>query len=112
MGSQAAADGGCEEDVVQRMNEGYKALGALRSVLRKMGFWINANKCLYEGVIVPTALFGAAAWGMRNVERMEVNVLGVKCLRSLVGVSRMDRDRNEEVCRTAGIESEWEIGVG
>ena len=27
-----------------------------------------------------------------------------KCLRSLVGVSRMDRVRNEEVCRRAGIE--------
>ena len=30
----------------------------------------------------------------------------MKCLRSLVGVSRMDRVRNEEVRRRAGIESE------
>ena len=29
-----------------------------------------------------------------------------KCLRSLVGVSRMDRVRNEEVRRRAGIERE------
>ena len=33
LGSQVAADGGCERDVVQRMNEGYRALGALKSVL-------------------------------------------------------------------------------
>ena len=26
------------------------------------------KKGLYEGVIVPTALYGAEAWGMRNVE--------------------------------------------
>ena len=38
--------------------------------------------------------------------RDEVNVLEMKCLRSLVGVSRMDRVRNEEVCRRAGIERE------
>ena len=25
LGSQVAADGGCERDVVQRMNEGYRA---------------------------------------------------------------------------------------
>ena len=27
----------------------------------------------------------------------------MKCLRSLVGVSRLERVRNEEVCRRAGI---------
>ena len=43
---------------------------------------------------------------MRSAERMKVNVLEMKCLRSLVGVSRMDRVRNEEVRRRAGIERE------
>ena len=52
------------------------------------------------------ALYGAEAWGMRSAERRKVNVLEMKCLRSLVGVSRMDRVRNEEVRRRAGIESE------
>ena len=41
---------------------------------------------------------------MRSAERSKVNVLEMKCLRSLVGVSRMDRVRNEEVRRRAGIE--------
>ena len=35
-----------------------------------------------------------------------MNVLEMKCLRSLVGVSRMDRVGNEEVRRRAGIERE------
>ena len=61
---------------------------------------------LYEGVIVPTALYGAEAWGKRSAERRKVNVLEMKCLRSLVGVSRMDRVRNVEVRRRAGIEME------
>ena len=33
LGSQVTADEGCEKDVVQRMNEGYRAWGALKSVL-------------------------------------------------------------------------------
>ena len=33
LGSQVAADGGCERDVVNLMNEGYRAWGALKSVL-------------------------------------------------------------------------------
>ena len=30
LGSQVASDGGCESGVVQRMNEGYRAWGALK----------------------------------------------------------------------------------
>ena len=52
------------------------------------------------------ALYGADAWGMRIAERRNVNVLEMKCLRSLVGVSRMDRVRNEVARRRAGIENE------
>ena len=40
------------------------------------------------------ALYRASAWGMRGAERGKVNVLEMKCLRSLVGVSRMDRVKN------------------
>ena len=40
---------------------------------------------------------------MRSAERRKVNVLETKCLRRLLGVSRMDRVRNE-MCRRAGIE--------
>ena len=43
---------------------------------------------------------------MRTAERRKVNVLEMKCVRSLEGVSRMDRFRNEEVRRRAGIERE------
>ena len=59
------------------------------------------KKCLYEGVIVPTALHGAAAWGMRRAERRKVNVLEMKFLRSFEMVSRIDCVRNEEVRKRA-----------
>ena len=78
------------------MNEGYRAWGALKSVLINRRLGLKAKKCLYEGVIVPTALYGAEALGLKSAERRKVNVLEMKCLRSLVGVSRMDRVRNEE----------------
>ena len=104
--SQVAADGGCEREVVHRMNEGYRAWRALKSVLSNRGLGIKAKKSLYEGVIVSTALYGAEAWGLRSAERRKVNVLEMKCLRSLVRESRMDRVRNKEVRRRAGIEME------
>ena len=39
-------------DVVHRTNEGYRAWGALKSVLSNRGLCMKAKTCLYEGVIV------------------------------------------------------------
>ena len=65
---------------------------------------IKAKKWLYEAVIVLTAFYEAEALGIRCAERGKVNVLQMKYLKSLVGVSRMDRGTNEEVRRRVGIE--------
>ena len=62
---------GCEH----RMNEGYRAWEALKSMLCYRGLGIKAKKCQYEGVIIPNALYGAEAWGMRSAERRKVKVL-------------------------------------
>ena len=45
---------------------------------------------------------------MRNTERRKVNVLEMKCLRSLVEVTRMDRVRNGGGAQ----ESRYRKGVG
>ena len=68
------------------MNEGYRSWGAMKSVLSNRILGIEAMKCLYEGIIVPMTLYGAKARSMRSAERIKVNVLEMKCLRSLVVV--------------------------
>ena len=82
-----AVDGGRERDVLHRMNEGHRAWGAMKSVMSNRGLGIKVKKCRNEGVIVPMVLYRAEAYGMRSAERRKVNVLEIKCLRSLVGVS-------------------------
>ena len=52
---------------------------------------------------MPTALYEAEAWGKRSAERRKVNVLEIMSLRTLVGVSRIDRVTNEEVRGRAGM---------
>ena len=42
------------------------------------------------GVIQRKALYRVEAWVMKSAERKKVNVLEIKCLRSLLGVSRMN----------------------
>ena len=56
------------------MNKGYRAWGALKSVLSNRGLGIMAKQCLYEGVIVPTALYVPEAWGVRRAKSRKRNV--------------------------------------
>ena len=60
LGWQVASDVGCERDLVHRMNERYRAWETLKSVLNNRGVGIKANKCQYEGVIVPMSLYGSS----------------------------------------------------
>ena len=60
---------------------------------------------MIDRVIVRTVV-EEEAWGVRSTERRKANVLEKKYLRSLAGVSKMDRLGNEEVRRRAGIERE------
>ena len=82
-------------DVVYRINEVYRAWRMLKIALNNRGLMINEMKCLYEVVIVLTTLYGADSWGMRNADGIKVNVLEMKYLTSLIGVSRMHRFKNE-----------------
>ena len=50
LGSQVAADGRCERNVVHRMNEGYKTWGVLKSVLSNRGLGIKAKKSPYVAI--------------------------------------------------------------
>ena len=51
VGSQVAADGGCERDVVCRMNERYRVWEVLKGVLNNREFGINAKKYQYNCIV-------------------------------------------------------------
>ena len=106
LGSVIAANGGVEADVCHRVNEGCKMLGALKGVMKNKGLGLNVKKVLYEKVVVPTVMYGSESWGMKVTERQKLNVFEMKCLRSMTGVSRLDRVRNEVVRARTGVRRE------
>ncbi len=43
----------------------------------------SAKRRLYEGVVVPMALYGSETWNMGAAERKRLNVMEMRCLRTM-----------------------------
>ncbi len=99
-------DGGIEGEVKFRMNEVGKVCGGMKSVFKCRSLVMNAKRRLYKGVVVPTVIYGAETWNMREAERRRLNVMEMRRLRSMCEVTRMDRMRNDEVKRRKGVVKE------
>ena len=69
-------------------------MGAVNRVFKGRKVVLNVKKCVYERVIVSTVLYGAETWGLRESERKKMNVFEMRCLSSMIGVTRHDRVRN------------------
>ena len=52
---------------------------------------------------MPIVMYGSESWGMKVKERDKLDVAEMKCLRSMCGVTRMDRVRNEVVRERVGV---------
>ncbi len=97
LGSHVAVNGRVDVEVGNRMKEASKCMGGMKSVLSNRALGINIKRRLYKGIVVPTALYGAEMWNVRQDERKRLDVFELRCLRSMVGVTRMERVRNEDV---------------
>ena len=55
---------------------------------------------------MPTVMYRSESWGMKVTERQKLNVFEMKGLKSMTGVSRLDRVRNEVVRARTGVRRE------
>ena len=78
-----------------------KVLGGMK-VLNCRAMKMNVKRRLYEGAAVPTALYGSETWSMTVAEK-RLNVMEMRCLRSMYEVSCIDQVRNEEMQRRTGV---------
>ena len=103
LGSSISVDGKIEGEVKARVNEVAKVQGGLKEILKSKTLKMDAKRRLYEGIAVPTALYGAETWNMSVKDRRRLNVVEMRCLRNMCGVTRRDRIRNEEIRRRTGV---------
>ena len=102
LGVDLAANGSMEAEVSHRVGEGARVLGAMKNVWKERTISWRAKMGMFEGIVVPTILYGCEAWAIDRVVRRRVDVLEMKCLRNICGVRWFDRVSNVRVREMCG----------
>ncbi len=69
------------------MNEVGKVCGRMKRVFKCRSLGINAKRRLYELVVILAVLYGAEIWNMGAAERRRLNVMEMRCLSNMCGVT-------------------------
>ena len=55
---------------------------AMSRVWRIRSLGINVKRMIYEGIVMPTVLYGAETWALNAREKRILNVMEMKCLQT------------------------------
>ena len=97
---------GTEPDVNRRIMLASSAFGRLKdSIWSRNDISRNLKLRLYKALILPIATYAAETWTLCESEKRALLVFEMKCLRSIAGVSRIQRIRNDTIRTTLGLKA-------
>lgn len=73
--------------------------------MRNERIGMKVKRDLYERIPIPTVMNGSELWSIRCTKGRE-KCFEMKCLRSMVSITRKDKVRNEIILRRTGLKRE------
>ncbi|KAK3510437.1 hypothetical protein QTP70_006843 [Hemibagrus guttatus] len=103
LGSTVQSNGECGKEVKKRVQAGWNGWRKVSGVLcdRKISARIKGK--VYKTVVRPAMLYGLETVSLRKRQESELEVAELKMLRFSLGVTRLDRIRNEYIRGTAHV---------
>ncbi|KAK3519795.1 hypothetical protein QTP70_004959 [Hemibagrus guttatus] len=103
LGSTVQSNGECGKEVKKRVQAGWNGWRKVSGVLcdRKISARIKGK--VYRTVVRPAMLYGLETVSLRKMQESELEVAELKMLRFSLGVTRLDRIRNEYIRGTAHV---------
>lgn len=102
LGANISSHGDCMPDIRIRTATALSSMGDLQKTWKGQGISMHTKMRLYRSLIQPIALYGCETWTLRKAEEKKLLVFEMAALRKILGVSRLDKIRNEEIRRRTG----------
>ncbi len=104
LGSVMSKDGGMEDEMQERVQQGKRVVGRLKAVTRNRAMRMELKKTLHDSVVIPTLTYGSEAWTMMGRHKSRVRGVELSYLRSTCEVTWRDRLTKEEVRERCGVD--------
>ncbi|RJG11798.1 hypothetical protein D4A39_16960, partial [Alcanivorax profundi] len=103
LGSTVQSNGECGKEVKKRVQAGWNGWRKVSGVLCDKSVPARVKGKVYRTVVRPAMLYGLETVALRKRQEEELEVAELKMLRFSLGVTRMDRIRNEYIRGTAHV---------
>lgn len=103
LGSTVQCNGECGKEVKKRVQAGWNGWRKVSGVMCDRRVSAKMKGKMYKSVVRPAMLFGLETVSLRKRQEAELEVAEMKMLRFSLGVTRMDRIRNEYIRGTAHV---------
>ncbi|KAK3570552.1 hypothetical protein QTP86_022502 [Hemibagrus guttatus] len=103
LGSTVQSNGECGKEVKKRMQAGWNGWRKVWGVLSERKISARIKGKVYRTVVRPAMLYGLETVSLRKRQESELEVAELKMLRFSLGVTRLDRIRNEYIRGTAHV---------
>ena len=90
-------DGKRNEEVNKRIGDVRRAAGGLQKVWEKRKLSQEAKVGIFEVIVEPFFLYGREVWVLKVHEQNTMHTVAMNCPKSICGVRRLDKVRNEEI---------------
>ncbi|KAK3536323.1 hypothetical protein QTP86_006001 [Hemibagrus guttatus] len=103
LGSTVQSNGDCGKEVKKRVQAGWNGWRKVSGVLCDQKISARIKGKVYRTVVRPAMLYGLETVPLRKRQESELEVAELKMLRFSLGVTRLDRIRNEYIRGTAHV---------
>ncbi|KAK3543296.1 hypothetical protein QTP70_014041 [Hemibagrus guttatus] len=103
LGSTVQSNGECAKEVKKRVQAGWNGWRKVLGVLCDRKISVRIKGKVYRTVVRPAMLYGLETVSLRKRQESELEVAELKMLRFSLGVTRLDRIRNEYIRGTAHV---------
>ena len=103
LGITMSKKGGSEDAVRARISAAWTKWKDFTAVIYDKRIPRRLKMKVYETVIRPVMLYGAETWVLRRKEERMLKSTEMKMLRRIKGVTKLDRQRNEDILEELGV---------